>query len=40
MDKETYVKYIIEMLDKIEDISHIRRIYVYVHKFFIRGTGK
>lgn len=40
MDKETYLKYIMEMLNKIEDISYIKRIYAYVHKFFIRGTGE
>jgi hypothetical protein len=39
MDKETYKKFIIEMVNKIENLSHLKRIYDYVHKFFIWRTG-
>lgn len=35
-----YKKYIIEMVKQIDDISYLKRIYDYVHKFFIRRTGK
>lgn len=30
---------IIKMLDKIDDASHLKRIYDFVHRFFIRRTG-
>lgn len=40
MDKETYKKYIFEMIEKIDNISHLQRIYMYVHKLFIRRTGE
>lgn len=40
MEKDTYKKRIIEMVNKIDDISNLERIYAYVHKFFIRRTGK
>lgn len=40
VNKDTYKKYIIEMVDKIDDISYLKRIYAYVHKFFIRRTGE
>lgn len=40
MDKETYKKYIVEMVEKIDNLSYLQRIYAYVHKFFIRRTGE
>lgn len=40
MEKDTYKKRIIEMVNKIDDISNLERIYAYVHKFFIRRTGE
>lgn len=40
MEKDTYKKRIIEMINKIDNISHLKRIYEYVHKFFIQRTGK
>lgn len=39
MNKTKYKEYIIRMLDQIDDIDHLKRIYNYVHKFFIRRTG-
>lgn len=40
MDNEKYKKYIIEMLQKINDNKHLERIYNYVHKYFIKRTGE
>lgn len=40
MKKEKYKKYIIEMVQKIDDSKQLERIYNYVHRFFIRRTGK
>ncbi len=40
MNKATYKKRIIEMVEKIDDISHLERIYAFVHRFFIRRTGE
>lgn len=40
MDNEKCKKYIIEMIQKIEDSKHLERIYNYVHKLFIRRTGE
>lgn len=40
MDKATYKKHIIEMVEKIDDISYLERIYAFVHRFFIRRTGE
>lgn len=40
MEKNTYKKHIIEMIEKIDDLSYLKRIYAYVHKFFIRRTGE
>lgn len=40
MDSYKYKKYIVEMVQKIDDLNHLERIYNYVHKFFIRRTGK
>lgn len=39
MDKQTYKRYIIEMVEKIDNISHLKRIYTYIHKLFIQRTG-
>lgn len=40
MKKEEYKKYIIEMVQKIENVEHLERIFNYVHRFFIRRTGE
>ena len=40
MDNESYKKYIIEMVQKIDNNKYLERIYNYVHKYFIRRTGK
>ena len=40
MEREKYKKYIIEMVQKIEDNKQLERIYNYVHRLFIRRTGK
>ena len=40
MDKLQYKEYIIKMLEKIDDVNHLKRIYNYIHKFFIRRTGE
>ena len=37
---EEYKKYIIEMIQHIDDNQHLKRIFNYVHKYFIRRTGK
>lgn len=36
MDNEKYKRYIIEMLQKIENIKYLERIYNYVHRLFIK----
>ena len=40
MNSEEFKKYIIEMVQKIDDTESLKRIFNYVHKFFIRKTGK
>lgn len=40
MSNKEYKKYIIEMLDKIDDNEHLKRIFNYVHKYFIKKAGK
>ena len=40
MNSEELKKYIIEMVQKIDDTESLKRIFNYVHKFFIRKTGK
>lgn len=35
-----YKKYIIEMVEQINNQTHLKRIYDYIHKFFIRRTGE
>ena len=40
MSNKEYKRYIIEMLDMIDDNEHLKRIVNYVHKFFIRKAGK
>ena len=40
MNNEEYKKYIIEMIQRIDDNQHLKRIFNYVHKYFIRRTGK
>ena len=40
MSNEKYKKYIIEMVQKIDNNKHLERIFNYVHKLFIRRTGE
>lgn len=40
MSNEEYKKYIVEMLDKINNNEHLKRIFNYVHKFYIKIAGK
>lgn len=40
MSNEEYKEYIIEMIQKINNLEHLKRIFNYVHKFFIRRTGR
>lgn len=40
MKNEKYRKYIIEMVQKIDDSKYLERIYNYVHRFFIKRTGE
>lgn len=40
MGNEEYKKYIIEMIQNINDNKHLERIFNYVHKLFIRRTGE
>ena len=40
MSNEDYKKLIAVMIDAIDDNHTVQRIYKYVHKFFIRRTGK
>lgn len=40
MSNEEYKEYIIEMIQKINNPEHLKRIFNYVHKFFIRRTGR
>lgn len=40
MNNEEFKQYIIEMVRKIDDQESLKRIFNYVHKFFIRKTGK
>lgn len=40
MNNEKYKKYIIEMVMKINSEKHLKRIYDYVHRLFIRKTGE
>lgn len=40
MNNEKYKKYIIEMVQKIDDSKYLERIYNYVHRFFIKRTGE
>lgn len=40
MKKDEYKQCIIEMVQKIENIEHLKRIFDYVHRLFIRRTGE
>lgn len=40
MDNEKYIKYIIEMVQKIDNNKYLERIYNYVHRYFIKKTGE
>lgn len=40
MENEKYIKYIIEMVQKIDNNKHLERIYNYVHRYFIKRTGE
>lgn len=37
MNNEKCKKYIIEMIQKIDNSKYLERIYNYVHRFFIKG---
>lgn len=37
MNKEKYKKYIIEMVQKINNVKYLERIYNYIHKFYIKN---
>lgn len=40
MDREEYKQYIINMVQKIDDIKALNRILNYVQKYFVKRTGK
>ena len=40
MNQEKYKQYIIEMVQKIDNIKDLERIFQYVHNFFIKRTGE
>lgn len=40
MKEEEYKQFIIEMVQKIDNVNHLKRIFDYVHRFFIRRTGE
>lgn len=40
MNNEEFKKYIIEMVQKINDSKSLKRIFNYVHRFFIRKTDE
>lgn len=39
MNSEDYKKYIIEMIEKIDKIEYLAKIFQYIHKYFIRKDG-
>ena len=39
MNNEEYKKYIMEMLTKIDDNQHLKRIFNYTHKYFLESYG-
>lgn len=40
MNKEEYIKYIIDMVKKIDNTEHLNRILNLVQKFYVRKTEK
>lgn len=40
MSNEEYKKFIVIMIEKINDNRALERIYKYVHKFFVMRTGE
>lgn len=40
MEKEEYKKYIIDMIQEIDNIEHLNRILNLVQKYFVRKTEK
>ena len=40
MNQEKYKQYIIEMIQKIDNIKDLERMFQYVHNFFIKRTGE
>lgn len=36
MSNEEYIQFIIKMLNQINSNEHLKRIYNYAHKYFIR----
>ena len=35
MNNEEYKKYIIKMIQKIDNTKHLKRIFTYVHRYFV-----
>lgn len=40
MNNEEYKRLICQMLESINDNGHLKKIFDYVHKYFIRRAGK
>lgn len=40
MSNEDYKKYIYTMLEQIDNNVYLKRIFDYVHKYFIRRAGE
>lgn len=40
MDREEYIKYITDMVQKIENLEHLNRILNLVQKYYVRKTEK
>lgn len=40
MDNKEYKRCIIEMVKKIDNTLFLKRIFDYVHKYFIKKTGE
>lgn len=37
MKKSEYVSHICQMLESIEDITILKRIYIFIHRFFVNN---
>lgn len=40
MSNEEYKKNILVMLERIDSNEHLKRIFNYIHKYFIRKAGE